>query len=150
PLGPNGEKLLAARTAYEAKLQKVRLALGEARTKLGGEDGRRQIRRLSAAEQKLLAAAPPAPTLVMAVRDEDHPSDIRINRRGNPHSLGEAVPRGFLRVASTDPAPRIGAGRSGRLELAGWLAGPKNPLTARVFVNRVWLHLFGEGLVRSS
>src|SRR5262249_2623338 len=38
---------------------------------------------------------------------------------------------------------------SGRLELASWIASPDNPLTARVMVNRVWLHLFGEGLART-
>jgi hypothetical protein len=148
PLGPGGDKLLAARTAFEAKLNKVRTALGEARSQLG-EEGRRRVRELTAAEKKLLAAAPPAPPLVLAVRDEDRPIDIRVHRRGSPHSLGERVPRGFLRVAAFGPAPRIGANRSGRRELADWLANRTNPLTARVMVNRVWLHLFGEGLVRS-
>ena len=57
--------------------------------------------------------------------------------------------RGFLSVASKGVKARIPAGRSGRLELAEWLTDRENPLTARVFVNRVWMHLFGEGLVRT-
>jgi hypothetical protein len=84
----------------------------------------------------------------MAVCDEDKPADMRVNIRGNPAVLGEQVPRGFLHVASTSN-PTIPSERSGRLELAGWLASGDNPLTARVLVNRVWMHLFGEGLVRT-
>ena len=45
--------------------------------------------------------------------------------------------------------PEIPAGQSGRLQLADWLADQRNPLTARVTVNRIWQKLFGEGLVRS-
>ncbi len=45
-----------------------------------------------------------------------------------------------------DTSASISAG-SGRRELAEWLASPRNPLSARVIVNRVWLHLFGRGLV---
>jgi hypothetical protein len=59
------------------------------------------------------------------------------------------VPRGFISVATAGARPAISANRSGRLELARWVADPANPLTARVLVNRVWEHLFGEGLVRT-
>jgi hypothetical protein len=85
----------------------------------------------------------------MAVRDEDRPADIHVNLRGNPHARGPLVPRGFVSALSTGPAPRAPADRSYRLELASWLVDAKNPLTARVMVNRVWMHLFGEGLVRT-
>jgi hypothetical protein len=63
--------------------------------------------------------------------------------------LGDAVPRAFLQVATTGEAPKIPETSSGRLELAQWIASPVNPLTARVYVNRVWQKLFGEGIVRS-
>jgi hypothetical protein len=52
-------------------------------------------------------------------------------------------------VASWEKFPEIPAGQSGRLQLADWLADDRNPLTARVTVNRIWQKLFGEGLVRS-
>jgi hypothetical protein len=58
------------------------------------------------------------------------------------------VPRGFLQVAQTRP-PTLPENQSGRRELADWIASPENPLTARVFVNRVWTWLFGAGLVRT-
>jgi hypothetical protein len=149
PLGRDGEKLLGVRRAHEEKLQKVRLALAEAQNNTDGTERRRQVQAMTQAEKKLLKGLPPVPPLVMGVRDEDNSGDIRVNRRGNPHALGKRVPRGFLRVLSTEPTPLIPSDRSGRLELADWLASPRNPLTARVIVNRVWLHLFGEGLVRS-
>jgi hypothetical protein len=149
PLGADGEKLFATRRAYEERLQEVRIALARAQNNTDGTERRRQVENMTQVEKKLLATLPPAPPLVMAVREEDNPGDIRVNRRGNPHALGKSVPRGFLRVLSTESTPRIPANRSGRLELADWLTNPRNPLTARVMVNRVWLHLFGEGLVRS-
>jgi hypothetical protein len=148
PLGADGEKLLAARAGYERDLEKLHSAL-QACAKDHTAEGARQVRELTAAEQKLCAAAPPAPPLALAVRDEDSPGDLRLHVRGDPHTLGAPIPRGFLGTLPPRPAPPIPADRSGRLELADWLAAPDNPLTARVFVNRVWMHLFGEGLVRT-
>jgi hypothetical protein len=77
--------------------------------------------------------------------------DARIAIRGEATALGDAVPRGTIRfLADTLEHPdRPAATASGRLELARSIADPRNPLTARVYVNRVWLHLFGEGLVRT-
>lgn len=77
---------------------------------------------------------------------EGTPADARIQRRGEPDRLGDSVPRRFLDVLGGDRLPAE-VGGSGREELSEWLTRPSNPLTARVLVNRVWHHLFGQGLV---
>jgi hypothetical protein len=60
------------------------------------------------------------------------------------------VPRQFLQILSPTPEPTpFTAKGSGRLELANQIASAANPLTARVLVNRVWMHHFGEPLVAS-
>src|SRR5262249_14508294 len=66
----------------------------------------------------------------------------------NPGRRGDAVPRQFLAVLS-GPERKPFAQGSGRLELARAIASPSNPLTPRVAVNWVWMHLFGDGLVRT-
>src|SRR6266850_414391 len=75
------------------------------------------------------------------------PQDVKIHLRGRYDKLGKVVPRGFPAVlAGPKVGPIIG---SGRLQLAQWLAGKENPQTARVMVNRIWQHHFGEGIVRT-
>lgn len=71
--------------------------------------------------------------------------DVRIG--GEPYDRDEAPPRGDLRIPGLPRLPAIPSDASGRLELARWIALPEHPLTARVFVNRVWLHLLGKPLV---
>ncbi|MDI1313022.1 DUF1553 domain-containing protein [Prosthecobacter sp.] len=92
--------------------------------------------------------APTAPK-AFAVRDREKPGDMRVTIRGNPYALGDPVKRGAPGVASWGEFPPIPAGQSGRVQLADWVADARNPLTARVTVNRIWQKLFGEGLVRS-
>ena len=92
--------------------------------------------------------APIAPK-TFAVHDRQKPDDMQITIRGNPYALGDKVKRGVMSVASWGELPTIPANQSGRAQLADWLADPRNPLTARVTVNRIWQKLFGEGLVRS-
>ena len=84
-----------------------------------------------------------------AMHDGGTPADMPIYIRGNPYAPGAVVPRGVMSVASWGKLPGIPKGQSGRLQLADWLADKRNPLTARVTVNRIWQKLFGEGLVRS-
>ena len=74
--------------------------------------------------------------------------DVKVHQRGSYNRLGEVVPRAFPAVL-TKQQPAIKQG-SGRLELAQWIASPNHPLTARVMVNRLWQHHFGEGLVRTA
>lgn len=73
--------------------------------------------------------------------------------RGNPQVKGDKVEPGFLTVLNV-PDPDIAAVKTGkssgrRTALANWLTRPENPLTARVYVNRIWQQHFGRGLVRS-
>jgi cytochrome c553 len=92
--------------------------------------------------------APPRMPTAMAVQ-EGSVGNSRINLRGDPEKLGAEVPRGVLGILQTtsSDSPAFTESSSGRLELANWIASPANPLTARVAVNRIWLHLFGRGLV---
>jgi len=97
---------------------------------------------------KLLEYMKPTLPQAFAVEDAETPANTHLTIRGNAHMLGDEVPRGFVQIATLSPPPAIQKG-SGRLELAQWLARPSNPLTARVYVNRAWYDIFGEGIVRS-
>jgi hypothetical protein len=89
---------------------------------------------------------PGAPPRAMALLESAQPHNSRVLLRGNPGNPGPEVPRRFLEVL-TPSAPVLFTNGSGRLDLARAITSPDNPLTARVYVNRVWLHHFGEGLV---
>lgn len=109
-----------------------------------------EARRLDILNQlDLLKGEPPAPPMAAAVADVEEPKNCRINIRGQAADLGAEVPRGFLAVVHDGSEVHIPSDQSGRLQLAQWIASPRNPLTARVMVNRVWHHLFGAGLVRT-
>jgi hypothetical protein len=75
--------------------------------------------------------------------------DSPVYLRGEVERPGPVVARGMVQAFYKGPTPAVRGNSSGRLELANWLASADNPLTARVAVNRVWQHLFGEGIVRT-
>jgi hypothetical protein len=79
---------------------------------------------------------------------EGLPANARLHRKGDRANLGEEVPRGFLTVLGGQKLPANHQG-SGREHLADWIADAKNPLTARVMVNRIWQYHFGKGLVQT-
>jgi hypothetical protein len=79
---------------------------------------------------------------------EDNPHNLNVHVRGSHFALGEEVPRRFLQVLDTKSAFAYSEG-SGRLALARTMTDAANPLVARVMVNRIWQHHFGEGIVRT-
>ncbi|MBC7821560.1 MAG: DUF1553 domain-containing protein [Planctomycetaceae bacterium] len=87
--------------------------------------------------------------MAMSLEEAKQIEETQIRIRGNVHSKGDKVPRGFLQVASYDSPALPPPKESGRRELAAWMTSSTNPLTARVLANRVWHHLFGVGLVRT-
>jgi hypothetical protein len=88
-----------------------------------------------------------APRVVVGMADVGNGYDFPVFVRGDFNTHGEIAPRRYLE-ALCKPGERF-IGGSGRLALAEKIASPANPLTARVMVNRIWHHLFGEGLVRT-
>ena len=120
------------------------VTLDEARG-LFGRDVRDKITKVRREAEKLKISSPGAPPRAMVMRDGGV-HNARILIRGNPGRSGNEVPRQFLEVVA-GPERKPFAKGSGRLELAQAIIDPKNPLTPRVLVNRVWQHHFGTGLV---
>lgn len=87
-----------------------------------------------------------APAFALTLMDRASPVEPRVLKRGDPLNKGADVPRQFLSLLSGDHRQPFQQG-SGRLELARAIIDPSNPLTARVIVNRIWGHVFGQGLV---
>ncbi|MEI6398949.1 MAG: DUF1553 domain-containing protein, partial [Pseudomonadota bacterium] len=92
----------------------------------------------------------PSKPVAMTLRDHEKPGESPIHIRGNSKTLGRSVPRGGLSVISGVPFGSIQAGSSGRSVFAKWLTDKRHPLTARVMVNRIWLWVFGDGLVSTA
>ncbi len=100
-------------------------------------------------ELKRLESAKPTIPLAMAV-SEGPAKNLKVHLRGNYLTLGEDTTRGVPRKLNPAGSLAIPDNSSGRLELAKWISSPQNPLTARVFVNRVWRWKFGRGIVGST
>ena len=102
---------------------------------------------------KLQAAVGPEP-VVRALWDRGQPSPTWVFRRGEFTNPGDYVGPGVPSVLTDgrtplEVTPPFEGSTGRRLAFAKWLTDPKNPLTARVFVNRVWYHHFGRGIVQS-
>ncbi|MEX0794129.1 MAG: PSD1 and planctomycete cytochrome C domain-containing protein, partial [Pirellulaceae bacterium] len=101
----------------------------------------------SAVDQWILQDPTAVPHAVI-LEDKATITPPKIFRRGDPTNFGAEVPLRFLEILS-GPNRQPFAQGSGRYEMAQAIVSPENPLTARVWVNRVWGHHFGEGLVRT-
>jgi hypothetical protein len=121
------------------------IPLGELRDYLNRAERNRQ-REIQKQIQTFQANSPNAPPRAMVLAENGSPHDPRVFLRGNQDRLGESVPRQFLAVLEGDERKPFAQG-SGRWELAQEIVANDNPLTARVIVNRVWMHHFGEPIV---
>lgn len=109
---------------------------------------RAHLAALRARAAERMRQVPPRYPFLSVIEDVPAPVNLRVHVRGSAENLGPEAPRRFLRILSSGEPPRFTRG-SGRLELAEAIASPRNPLTARVLVNRVWEWRFGKGLVRT-
>lgn len=112
------------------------------------EPTRVELAKLQAEIDRAIIGAEVAPPFAVILANKPDPTPPRIFRRGNPASPGDYVPRQFLELLSGPERNPFSEG-SGRREMAEAIADPNNPLTARVFVNRVWDWHFGAGLVKT-
>lgn len=141
--------------AFQKKLGELEKAAADYQAKYKkelDEKNRKHRDELAALTKKVdafKASSPAAPPRGMVMVDRPKPGDARVLLRGNPSTPGPIAPRQFLPILSADK-PKPFKDGSGRLELANAIADKNNPLTARVFVNRVWMHYFGAGLVAST
>jgi mono/diheme cytochrome c family protein len=109
---------------------------------------REHLKSLRAEVAGMKKALPPKYPFLHALRDASKPKTQKIYIRGDRANQGEPAPPHFLSILCAGAPPAFSRG-SGRLELAEAIADPHNPLTARVMVNRIWQHHFGDGLVRT-
>jgi hypothetical protein len=144
------EKEIAAFVKAEAKRLKQTVA----------NDALKQFERMLPAESKakvkllrteldeLKKKAPPKYPVIHSLVDAERAADMPVLVRGNEKTPGAKVPRRFLSALGGDRSTFQNG--SGRLELARAIASSSNPLTARVIVNRIWQHHFGQGLVATA
>ena len=134
---------------FKAELDKRRNAISEYKQKLGrppNQGERNHIRKLERKVNQWIIQSKDAPPHAMVLED-GRPYSPYVFLRGKPSARGPQVSRRFLEVLSHVDGGKSYDTGSGRLEMAKAIANPANPLTARVFVNRVWLHHFGQGIV---
>jgi hypothetical protein len=146
------------------KIEEVTKALNEARAEFeairGKPEGmalapngrpKQQLARqkMNRIQQELASLTDPAVTgkVAYGVRESKTIGDTEIRIRGEAEKLGPTVARGFISVVQVPDQPKINPLQSGRLELAYWLTSDHNALAQRVIVNRIWQHLFQQGIV---
>jgi hypothetical protein len=106
---------------------------------------------LSALEQTLKKHESQRPELEYSMGVKDgNVTNLHIFLRGDPDVKGDLQTRGFLNLFPVKREDLPGENESGRLQLAHWVASVRNPLFARVIVNRVWRWHFGKGLIETT
>jgi hypothetical protein len=138
------------RTAWEAESKSVKDRMEQVRTRMKrvtGPDRERLVKELQALDDQLPS---PLATIPATRNDREHRTPVHVLKRGEWEAKGEPVGPRPPSVLVADSEPELSADVADpRTRLAAWLTGPSQPLTARVFVNRVWQHHFGTGLVKT-
>ena len=109
---------------------------------------KQHLDRLHADLAALKKAMPPDYPYLQTIEDKKQISEQKIWLRGDRNNPGGPAPPHFVSILSSGEPKRFTSG-AGRLEIANAIADPANPLTARVIVNRIWQHHFGQGIVRT-
>jgi len=136
-------RVATLRKQVEPKESELKAALeGDAKTRHAELE--KQITHINSARREFT-------TGLLMTDQETRPAETRILVLGDHKRLGQPVVPGFLSILDPNPAlipkPANPKTLGRRLALARWIASPNNPLTARVFVNRLWQQHFGQGLV---
>jgi len=157
---PDGEKKsTAAQTGASQAPDGFQAALADKKNPIFTAEERKAYTDLQERIQRMNLEMPRYQPMAYSVNEVAPPAVLEIEPThvlagGERTAKGEVVEPGFLKcITGTQEAARIpfiGRYRSGRRRaLADWISSPANPLTARVMVNRIWQHHFGEGIVRT-
>ena len=147
------EKIEAAKAAFEkarTEFEAIRGTPEGLATDTNGRPKQQAFRvKMNRAQQDLYALTDPAAQgkVAYGVREGKTIGDTEVRIRGEAEQRGPVVPRGFLSTLEFADQPKVNPQQSGRLELAQWLTSDKNSLAQRVIVNRIWQHLFQQGIV---
>lgn len=144
------------RVAWEARQQHVQRQIDELKKRQAEAKDDPEVKKTTDQQIKSLESQRQPEPLIRALWDRGQPSPTYVLRRGKYPIPSRLVGPGLLSVLTDGSTPfvaqppRPGSQKTGlRLAFAQWLTQPDHPLTARVLVNRVWKHHFGEGLVRT-
>ncbi|MEN3941133.1 PSD1 and planctomycete cytochrome C domain-containing protein [Prosthecobacter sp. SYSU 5D2] len=140
----------SAELALTAKKKELATAKAAAK-KMPADEAKKMVEALMTEAENVEKNLPDLPTVIGVMDATEIQSSVPIHIRGSHLTLGKPVERGFPKVmqASLKTAPAFPKEKSGRLELARWLASPEHPLTARVIANRVWTWHFSQGIART-
>ena len=136
--------------SWEAKAGTFRNEIARLKKQAKGASGDERVRLTAKIEELEDQMPPPLATIPSTWNDFSQRTEIHVLKRGVWENKGEAVGPRPLSVLVPDDEPELSAAVTDpRTRLAQWLVSPKHPLTARVYVNRIWQQHFGAGLVKT-
>jgi uncharacterized protein (TIGR03067 family) len=137
-------------TEFDERQEALKKIKENFRTTPGSPEFKKVLKDISALEKERMEYEETLPKLNYAYAvSEGSAHDEQIRIRGEPYNLGEPVARHFPALLGGQTLTPEQAKTSGRVALADWIVDPKNPLTLRVFVNRVWGWHFGRPLMET-